>query len=146
MGRPRKPTHLALLAGDDKKNPDRVNRSEPMPDDLPVVPPVTMSAEVRAIWDRLAPDRIRKRVLTAWDVDAFALFCQALHIAHGNGRAAEGSYELLPGAPSPLTEFKNSVAIVAQLGSRFGWTPSDRAKLVMEGQDDKSDDSDLLTG
>lgn len=144
MGRPRKPTHLALLAGDDKKNPDRVNRSEPVPDALPVEPPYPLTIKVQEVWDRLAPDRIAKGVLTAWDVDAFAAFCEAIVLTQRFARGASRRGE--PGASSPLTEFKTAVTIVAQLGSRFGWTPSDRARLVIGGQDERSEDDDLLTG
>lgn len=144
MGRPKKPTHLALLHGDDKKNPDRVNSREPIPDSAPVEPPVSLDADAQAVWDRLAPDRIAKGVLTTWDADAFALLCRSLVVSHDRARAAQGDYVPQPGCATPLTELKTAVGIVTQLGSRFGWTPADRAKLVMP--DDRERGDDLLTG
>jgi phage terminase small subunit len=139
-GRPRKPTHLSVLHGDEKKNPSRINRNEPLPTDEPIEPLEAMTEPGRAIWARLAPDRIAQGVLTSWDVDAFALFCEAVAIAHAAAPDAGGRGE--PGAPSPMNRFKDAVAICATLGGRFGWTPSDRAKLVVGG--DKRDAKERL--
>lgn len=126
-GRPTKPTHLKVLHGDDKKNPQRINRAEPVPDGE-IRPPWELTDEAQAHWDRLAPDRIAKGVLQAWDCEAFALFCEALVQAEKGAR--EAGKPSKPGAPSPMSRMKDAVAILTTLGGRFGWTPSDRAKLV----------------
>lgn len=139
-GRPAKPTHLKVLHGDDKKNPQRVNRSEPTPGQAAVVPPFTLTKAAQAAWDRLAPDRIDKGVLTPWDADAFALFCEALVITKSKLSSARRRPE--PGAASPMAELKTAVGIVATLGGRFGWTPSDRQKLVVE--EGRRDDKERL--
>lgn len=128
-GRPPKPTHLKVLHGD---RADRINRAEPVPGEQPIEPPEWLTAEGRAAWDRLAPDRIAKGVLTAWDIDAFAMFCEALPRAHEAARRA--GQPTVPGAQSPMSRFKDAVAVCATLGGRFGWTPSDRAKLVVGGE------------
>lgn len=142
-GRPSKPTNLKLLHGDDKKNPDRVNTSEPVPSSTDIVPPWPLTKAGQETWDRLAPDRIRTGVLSAWDVDAFALFCEALVITRSKLSGARRKPE--PGGASPMAEFKTAVGIVSTLGSRFGWTPADRAKLTTEeGRRDPSED--LLSG
>lgn len=134
-GRPAKPTHLKVLHGD---RPDRINRAEPVPGDHPIRPPSTLTAAALEVWTRLAPDRIAKGVLTAWDVDAFALFCEAVALAHGAAAKADGP--TIPGAQSPISRFKDAVAVCATLGGRFGWTPSDRAKLVVgEGKPDQKE-------
>ena len=125
-GRPAKPKHLKVLHGDQKC---RVNSREPEPSGE-VVPPYALDGDVQAVWDRLAPDRVRKGVLTAWDVDAFALFCEALVICRGKVHDAK-TLMPRPGCASPMSEFKAAVGVLATLGGRFGWTPSDRAKLVM---------------
>ena len=142
-GRPPKPTNLAVLHGDGKKNPGRVNRQEPKPSNEPVAPPYQLTAAVREVWDRLAPDRIAKGLLTSWDVDAFAAFCEALVILHRAPRGANA--KPVAGGPSPMTKFKDAVALCATLGGRFGWTPSDRAKLAMPEQSNQPGE-DLLSG
>lgn len=142
MGRPAKPTHLKLLAGDDKKNPQRVNRKEPVPADEPVAPPWELTEEGRVVWDRMAPDRIAKGVLTAWDTDAFAFLCESVALAQSKLRGADR--EPKPGAASPMAEFRAAMAVVSSLGSRFGWTPSDRSKLVV-GEADRDPKERLLS-
>ena len=77
MPRPRKPTHLALLAGDRE---DRINRNGPTPAAATILPPYALSENSQAVWNRLAPDLIAKNILTAWDVDMFAVFCDAVAI------------------------------------------------------------------
>jgi P27 family predicted phage terminase small subunit len=139
-GRPAKPTNLKILHGDRK---DRVNTAEPVPSTTDLHPPDHLSDEARSIWDRIAPDRITKGLLTPWDVDAFAAFCEALVILQL--APLEARRPVVAGAASPMSMFKDAVSICSSLGSRFGWTPSDRAKLtVREGRRD--DDEDLLTG
>jgi phage terminase small subunit len=142
-GRPRKPTHLKVLAGDDKKNPQRMNRAEPQPAAGAIVPPWPLTPTAQEVWDRLAPDRIAKGVLTPWDVDAFALFCEAVALARAKVRGTRGRPE--PGAASPVSELRAAVSMADQLGGKFGWTPSQRAGLTIGDGDAKRGD-DLLTG
>jgi phage terminase small subunit len=125
-GRPPKPKHLKVLHGDRK---DRINELEPVPSELPVEPPYELEPEVQEVWDRLAPDRIAQGILTAWDVDAFAAFCESLVLARQGAREAGGA--VVPGAPSPMSRFKDAVGLCTTLGSRFGWTPSDRQKPII---------------
>jgi phage terminase small subunit len=140
-GRPRKPRHLAALHGD---KPSRINNREPTPDvEAAVVPPYPLDEDVQAVWDRLAPDRIRLKVLTAWDVDAFAAFCEAIVLARQGAREASGP--AIPGAPSPMSRFKDAVNLCSTLGGRFGWTPSDRQKLIV-GEAPREPGADLLSG
>ena len=97
-----------------------------------------------AVWERLAPDRIRCGVLTPWDVDAFAMFCEAIPVAHQAATYAAEHIgdKIVPGAQSPVSRLREAVAVCATLGGRFGWTPSDRAKLVVGGE--KRDDKERL--
>lgn len=122
-GRPAKPTALKVLHGDRE---DRINRDEPVPLGAPV-PPVTMSAKGREAWDRLAPDRIVQGVLTPWDVDAFAAFCEVVAILATAHRGVGG--KPVSGAAPPIAKFRDLIQLSVTLGAKFGWTPADRAKL-----------------
>jgi phage terminase small subunit len=139
-GRPRKPRALKVLHGDRK---DRINEREPQPAADDIVPPYKLDQDVQAVWDRLAPDRIAKKILTAWDTDAFAAFCEAIVLARQGAREASGP--AVPGAPSPMSRFKDAVGLCATLGGRFGWTPSDRQKLIV-GEAPREPGADLLSG
>lgn len=144
------PNHLKLLSG---TREDRINRDEPTPAAAPIVPPVPLPAEAQAVWDRLAPDLIAKRVLTAWDVDSFAEFCRA--VATYNRAAVE--VESLPltarGAAGGVTVqpafrvMQAASQMMRSTGQRFGLTPGDRAALkVTSDEAPKGDGRDLLSG
>lgn len=151
------PTSLKLVRG---TRADRVNTAEPVPSTVDLEPPDWLTDAAVAIWDEYAPDLIRKGVLTAWDVEAFAVTCDA-----GARRrkaaitlATEGEIVELPvfdknGVQSGLRKTRNPWLLVlnqadAQLqrwAARFGLTPSDRAQLA--GGDGRRDPhEDLLTG
>ncbi|GAB3214291.1 hypothetical protein GCM10027294_53490 [Marinactinospora endophytica] len=84
-GRPRKPTAQKRLDGDRE---DRINNNEPIPSARPVEPPAWLIAlDVDAhpgeetaldVWQRLAPDLEKTGVLTPWDADHLAVFCDAV--------------------------------------------------------------------
>lgn len=142
-GRPRKPTNVKELHGDYKKDPQRKNRSEPIPSSQEIKPPPWLTVSARRIWDEIAPDRIEKGVLTTWDVDSFGLFCEALTLARQG--VAEAYDKPSPGQPSPMSKFKEAVRLCATLGGQFGWTPGDRQKLVV-GKDDGGSAEEYLSG
>lgn len=158
QGRPAKPTRLKVLEGDRK---DRVNTTEPIPFDVEVVPPAWLvaldhEAEVGTetaldVWHRLAPDLIRTKVLTAWDVEAFAVFCDAV-VNHRRaaeqvsreGVTGEGARGGIVKHPA-VTATKDYAEIMVRYGARFGLTPTDRASLSL-GQEHKDPTEDLLSG
>src|SRR6266516_3958634 len=74
-GPARLPTALRRARG---ARPDRLNASEPTPSAKPPVPPRWLSPEARKVWRRLAPDLHRQGVLTHWDVELFAVFCDVV--------------------------------------------------------------------
>ncbi|MFY1669506.1 phage terminase small subunit P27 family [Plantactinospora sp. WMMB334] len=139
---------------------DRVNTAEPVPSAVDVGPPDWLTDAAVAIWDVYAPDLIRKGVLTAWDVEAFAVCCDAAarRRAAAVTLAQEGEIVQLPvfdknGKLTGHRKSRNPWLLVlnqadAQLGrwaARFGLTPSDRAQL--SGGDGRRDPhEDLLTG
>lgn len=131
-GRRPRPTHLKALEG---VRESRLNRDEPIPTEGAVVPPVELESAARAVWDRLAPDLIARRVLTAWDVDSFAVYCRSVALfnraaaeVEAEGASTERPYTGV--VPSPA--FRVMVAMqktLTAIGSRFGLSPADRATL-----------------
>lgn len=156
-GRPKKPTNLAVLHGD---KPSRINTAEPKPSILSIDAPEWLSDEARQVWDRLAADLKVKQVLTAWDTETFACWCDAVvrRRAAAKALAREGEVIELPVynkngdltghrlGKNPWTLVLNEAdAQVQKYAARFGLTPSDRAGLSI-GKDDSDADDDLLTG
>lgn len=130
-------SHLKALEG---CREDRLNRDEPIPGEGAVVAPVDLPRAARAIWDRLAPDLIAKRVLTCWDADEFANGCRiqallndALDVAEVSALVTAGSNGNLVLNPAirAVTSLESSLRSV---WSRFGLTPGDRAQLKV-GED-----------
>lgn len=154
------PTALKLLHGVDKKNPGRVNRDEPQPSELEIEPPAWLAEDAVEVWDRLAGDLIAKRVLTAWDVDAYAAFCDAVarraraaeHLAD-EGEVVEHPVYNKNGDVTGSRLGKNpwllvldgADAQVQRYGARFGLTPSDRGQLKLGGDGDAAGAERLLS-
>lgn len=145
-----KPTELRILHGDRE---DRINRSEPKPDSAAVEPPYDLREPAQIIWDRLAPDLISKRILTAWDVDQFAVFCDAVATYREcrekldeEGYTARGSAGGV--IKSPYWQIaRDAASIMTSVGSRFGLTPSDRSHIVApENTDIDRKDANRLLG
>ena len=131
-GRHPRPTHLKALEGERE---DRINRDEPVPGDAAVRPPVDLPAEAVAIWNRLAPDLIAKKVLTCWDADEFANGCRIQALLNEALTKAEASPLVAPGSNDNLVLNPAIRAVTAleatlrSIWSRFGLTPADRAGL-----------------
>jgi P27 family predicted phage terminase small subunit len=136
-------THLRALEG---CREDRLNREEPTPTAGAIVPPVELTVDAQAIWDRLAPDLIAKKVLTSWDVDEFANACriqallmQALLEAETLPLIANGSGNNL--IMNPAIRIVTSLeASLRSIWSRFGLTPGDRAQLKVDDGGQSSGD------
>ncbi|MFE1539468.1 phage terminase small subunit P27 family [Streptomyces microflavus] len=140
-GRAGKPTALRVLHGDRK---DRINTDEPQPSELEIEPPEWLSEDAVQVWEQLAEDLIVKGVLTAWDTEAYANWCDAVvrrrdaaeHIAD-EGAVIEMPVFNKNGDISGHRQGKNpwllaldaADAQVQRYGARFGLTPSDRSQL-----------------
>ena len=152
-----KPTNLRLLHGDRK---DRVNDQEPVPADVDITIPSWLPATARSIWRQYAPDLQAKGVLTAWDVEAFAILCDsaarrrkavkelrrlgevvAIPIMDLTGEVVGHRYQKNPWT-LVLTE---ADAQVQRYAARFGMTPSDRSQLRIGGGGHRDPTEDLLT-
>lgn len=160
MARPPKPTALKLLHGDDKKDPQRINRREPNPPADATTVPEWLAPDARHVWDQYAPVLRLIGVLTVVDVEAFASWCDAVtrrrvaadHIAT-EGAVIEvpvidksGEFVGTRLVKSPWTlALKEADAQVLHWGSRFGMTPADRSKIVVGGADRGESTDDLFT-
>jgi P27 family predicted phage terminase small subunit len=156
-GIPPAPTALKVLHG---VKPSRINQAEPKPDAGEVLPPRVLDPRAQAIWDRLAPDMIRKGVLTPWDVDSFATFCSMVVVnqdavadveEHGTNcttvvREMNDGTIIYDLRKNPAWQVaRESATLIVTLGGRFGLNPSDRSQLSM-GEASRDADDDLLTG
>jgi P27 family predicted phage terminase small subunit len=155
LGRPSKPTNLKVLHGD---RPDRINRQEPLPEPK-VVMPGDLSTGAKKVWKRLAPDLQKKGVLTSWDIDEFASFCDAV-ARHAEARKQldkEGEVVESPvfnrngemtGYRKELSKWwqvwKGANEAMLRYGARFGMSPSDRSQLSIGGNSD-GQGADLLS-
>ncbi|WUI00218.1 phage terminase small subunit P27 family [Spirillospora sp. NBC_00431] len=151
------PTQVAILHGYRK---DRINHTEPRPAEIEIKAPAWLDASSRTVWRNLAPDLVRKGVLTGWDLEAFACWCDAVTRRRRAVKAlrAEGEIISVPVynkngdqtgerlTRNPwLLVMRDADAQVQRIGARFGLTPSDRADLSI-GEADRDPDEDLLTG
>lgn len=158
-GRRPAPTPVKKLKGERK---DRLNADEPVPGVGDVQPPTNLSAGAKAVWARLAPDLMAKDVLTPWDVDAFAIMCDSIDRSDtarehldADGAVTEHPVFNRNGEKTGVRilanpwwkVWKDAAEVAAKYGSRFGWTPSDRANLKV-GHHDEPDTpgADLLSG
>jgi P27 family predicted phage terminase small subunit len=147
-GRRPRPSHLKALEG---VRESRLNRYEPIPQEAAIVPPVELEPAAQAVWDRLAPDMIAKRVLTAWDVDTFAVYCRCVALfnravaeVEAEGASTERKYKGV--VPSPA--FRAMIAMqktMTAIGSKFGLSPADRATLKIDDSRPKSGDEGYIS-
>jgi hypothetical protein len=112
-GRPPKPTRLKVLQG----NPGHraLNTSEPQPDAADLNPPRWLKASGRRVWREYAPKLQGLGLLTQMDVETFAQACAL---------SAEARV-LKPGSADHI----RAVEAAGRILARFGFTPSDRARL-----------------
>ena len=120
-----------------------------MPATMVVEAPAWLSEAARRVWGRLSGDLERKRVLTAWDLEAFAGYCDAVVRRARAAKAmdAEGEVVDLPvfnkngevtghrKAKNPWAlVWKDADAAVQRWGARFGLTPSERQDISIAAE------------
>ena len=135
-GRKPRSSHLKMLEGAPLS---RLNLDEPLPSEGVIVPPAELPPDAMEVWRRKAPDLIARRVLSTWDVDAFAAYCRAVALfnraadqVEREGASTERPYKGQVASPA----FRAMVAaekMMTSIGARFGMTPADRASLKVEG-------------
>lgn len=131
-----RPSHLKALEG---AHESRLNRDEPVPREGRVLPPVPLPDDAQAVWDRLAPDLIERRVLSSWDVDMFSAFCRATALYNRaaaevaqSGYTVDGSVNGTKVVAPAVRVMTMAAADMRSFGQRFGLTPGDRAQLKVD--------------
>ena len=113
-----------------------------------VDPPSYLDPDAVAVWHRLAPSLAERGVLTAWDVDTFAVFVSAV-VHHSRAVRAVNERGVLVKQRSSqvknpaLQIARDSAATIASFAAKFGLTPADRAKLRLETAGDELDDDGI---
>lgn len=145
-----KPTPLKVLQGTRKS---RINANEPKPA-APRTPsaPATLSPVARKVWKRLANDLWRKGVLTEWDVDEFAVYCEAV-ATHRKATTEMQDQELIVDSDrgarirNPLLiVIKDQAEIILKYSRQFGLTPSARSGLELPERATPEKTKQLLSG
>lgn len=126
------PTALKLVRGDRKS---RIATSEPQPDDVEVKPPLGLTPKALTVWRRVAPQLVRQRLVTSWDVDAFAAYCEAV-VTHVDATKAVRKHGVLITSDhgglvkNPALQVARDAAnTIRALAREFGLTPSARASI-----------------
>jgi len=143
-GPPRKPTKLKLLEG----NPghQKLNKHEPQPALATPTAPKWMKGAALEMWGRIVPELDRLGMLTVVDQGALEGACAAygqaiecrLHIQK-NGQTFKEGEAGYPWQRPEVSIEKQAWKQWDSLGSKFGLTPADRAKLTMGAELSKRD-------
>lgn len=143
------PTALRILKGDRK---DRINRCEPTPPSGGAIEaPEYLVGAALGVWRRLAPSLIEAKLLTPWDIEAFAIYCDSSVRYHEAAKLLDREGFTVPGATGGTVRNPTQVVVsdlakmVRAFATEFGLTPSARSRLKAETPDADSAD-DLLTG
>ncbi len=149
------PTRLRILRGNPSKR--AIRKREPTPDPAMPAPPASLSGPVLAKWHEIAPRLHAMRVLTQADADALAIYCTnwvrwresvAWADEHGSTvtiRNDKGEVRFLAIAPQVTAGFK-ALDYVIKLGDRFGLSPSARAGLSIQPDDQNDPLAKFLRG
>lgn len=142
------PTALKLVRGD---KPSRINRAEPKPPTAELVCPAWLTPNAKRIWKERAGELEQAGVLTVWDVELFAQWCEAVVLVRRARRELGQRKSLLvTGARGTqvkhpaLQIVRDSIATMLSLSARFGMDPSSRSQLRIGGGPGGSKDR-LLT-
>jgi P27 family predicted phage terminase small subunit len=134
-GPPPAPTSLKLLKGEKKS---RITKNEPKPSAprTPLVPP-WLSPEAKVVWRSLAADMFKKSVLTNWDREAFAVFCEAVVHHRKACERIDGSAILVRGDKGKMVKnpalqvARDTAQTIRAFAQEFGLTPSSRSGIEL---------------
>lgn len=143
-----RPTNLKVLNGE---RPSRVNDNEPLPAAGEVSPPDWLRTEAVEVWNTLAPDLEDKGVLTPWDVEAFAILCDAIVQYRQASKLVAQAGVLIKGrrdaaVKNPAMQIiRDTSQTIRAYAQEFGLTPSSRQGVNIAEEADGLDAARLLT-
>ena len=149
-GRTPKPTSLKLVAGNPGKR--ALNKQEPDPDYLQdLTAPEWLKPAARTVWDEMAPQACKAKLLTEVDVQTFAMGCVAMaeyrkasdrvdadgaikikKTIDKEGNEVDAGEYMNPWAGAQSMYFKQAMAAFTQ----FGMTPRARTGIAVQPQGD----------
>ncbi len=141
------PSNVKRLKG---TQPPGANTNEPEPSVAEFTAPEDLTPEAREVWDRLAPDLVRKQVVTHCNQDGFTVYCECV-AAFSKARDLLGAGLLVKGrshggglVTNPAWRiFRDAAQLVRTYAQEFGLTPAAQASLSI-ADDYDSDDAALL--
>ena len=137
MARPSKPTALKLIEGNKGKRATSAHEIDPaFLNDLSA--PAWLPDSAKKVWDEIAPELRKNRVLTVMDVQALEQGCVAIaNYREITGKIA-GKYTTADGKSlnqlmiAQSMMFKQAQSVMQQ----FGMTPVARSKVLVDPQGD----------
>jgi P27 family predicted phage terminase small subunit len=147
-GRPPKPTKLKLLEGNPGKRP--LNKREPQYDVAVPTRPEWLLPEAKREWGRVVPELVAKGLIALVDRAALAAYCQcwALYVdavkdvmENGTSFVTDRGYEGPRASVGVMVKMQQAMSTYA---SKFGFTPSDRARIAVPGGEEKDEFSEFL--
>ena len=148
VGRPPKPTALKLLQGNPGKRP--LNKREPRPEAGAPTRPEWLLPEAKREWNRIVPELVRMGLLAKIDRASLAAYCQcwARYVEAQKDIETHGAtFETATGylAPRPSVGIANQMLQrISALSAKFGFTPSDRGRIVAPLQEATDEFSEFL--
>lgn len=137
-GRVPTPTALKLVKGDDKKHPERINRSEPKPEMIAPDRPEDLADDVGEVWDRVIADLSFMGLAAAADQDSLKCYCEAVVVHRKASAVLAKSPVLIKGlhggmVRNPAIVVQRDAALtICRFAQEFGLTPSSRTRIRVE--------------
>lgn len=132
-GRLRKPTVLRAMEGNAGKR--RLNADEPTPPPAAIVAPAWLDETGREFWDAHAPWLAEHGLLTELDVPLFSAACEQ-HSLYRRLMARVNQFPFAKTTKVIGDRADKALANRDRVLARFGFSPSDRARLSIKKQDD----------
>lgn len=112
----------------------------------PVPPPAWLSREAKAVWRRVLPLLIERRILATADLNSLAMYASAMGEVQTMERQIqkEGHVVMVKGAPKrhPGVGIRaDAMTRATRLAAELGLTPVSRSRTRMQGT--KKDDDDM---
>jgi P27 family predicted phage terminase small subunit len=148
MGRPPKPTALRKLQGNPGHRP--LPTGEPQPELGVPSRPEWLLPEAKREWNRIVPELERLGLLAKVDRALIAAYCQcwARYVAAEKDIRANGeSYVTDKGYEGPRPSVAIARAMIEKLtalSAKFGFTPSDRARIRVPEPEQKDPFEEFL--